>query len=81
MRNVRSDFARLLIDVKLRRRLPARAHGARERDISFPLGRKNKAGRVGGGEGEGGGGVDCGSLANDTLRPVVGGSWVCDFNQ
>ncbi len=48
MRNVRSEFARLMIDVKLRRRLPARAHGARERDISSPLGRKNKAGRVGG---------------------------------
>ncbi|KAK2884961.1 hypothetical protein Q8A73_021435 [Channa argus] len=40
-----AEFARLLIDeATAAARPPARAHGARERDISFPLRRKNKAG-------------------------------------
>lgn len=53
--------------------LPARAHQARERNISFPLGWKNKAVR---GEEGVGGGVDCGTLANNTVRLDKGGAWV-----
>lgn len=66
----RAEFARLLTDEATAGKLPARAHGARERDISFPVGRKNK--KRGGGVEEGG--VGRGILTNNKARFTEGGS-------
>lgn len=56
----------------------ARASPSSSREGYFLSSRMEKqGGEGGGGRGREGGGVDCGSLTNNTVRPDKGGSWGC----